>query len=609
MQKQMKYTKNCAKIEDMKLLGVKYMIFLINQYFNKLNNQALLIIVSVVAVLFIGLTVVLLYFNSKKKKCRKVLEIIRARIQALKQNDVIKNYSTYDSLKNDQKLGLLVVRWKKSIESLVREIDAQYAMIDVLEDAINRNKFTYFYSLAESIDKDLKEFEAKAYELNDEIGEYINKASDNRRYINKYFDMFNELVVKIHAEKTVFQETVHEIETYVAKIKDEFASCQSLIKASKFDEADETASVVFNHIKMLHRFIDEVPDYLKTTDEVLVIQYKELESIVKHFSDDELDLIDVGIKDKLLETKNKLQGLKANIKLETLDQVKEDVEALEVFLETSIKRLTKEFDCKKYIIQNISYQQDYLAKLEKTAKNFISIFKVVEGSYNIAESDISSIEHFINHIDEIKESIFDIETAYHQKQTSFATLKQQLEATHQELISISKHLDQQIEIIDEIYHDEKEAREKIALLTDKINGTKKYIKYANLSHQANQLKQIKQLNLELSQLYVFLSDFPIDIVKLNQKLELMTNKVEQITKDINNTIYKTLLTEYALLYANRFYTDKQMINEIKAAETLFYHNQYKEAYEKIMLLFDKIDPTIKNTVLENYQDKFAEIFK
>jgi septation ring formation regulator len=587
---------------------VKFEVIVMTFLMNRISGNSLHIylIIGAAALLLIGGLVILLIFNSKKKRCRDLLDVLRTKIHNLKETEAILNYSTYDNLKNDEKLGMLVMRWKKSIEILVREVDAQYSMLDVLDDSIISNKFKNFYTLYQQVDKDVKGLENRANELNDEIAEYINKASDNRKYISKYQEMYHELKEQYQQNKKRYEGSQASLLKLMEAIEEAFTECQTLIKNSQFEEADATASYIFDQIKHYDHLLEVLPKYDERLIEEIKPKYQKLSELKYQFNETELQMIDTKFIQSFQANTELINQIENDIKNLTIEETVNHLEKCEEFLDHYSERLSTELNSKNYIIHNMNYQKEYLTKIENTAKNFISVFRMVSSSYT--EKDLKNIEEIILEVDQIKGKLQEYEDLFDEKQTSFEILKKKLEETYQGLTKISKYLDENIRVIDEIYSDEKIAREKIALMTEKINGTKKFITYANLGTKEEDLKVIKHLNQKLTEIYVLLSDFPIDIVKLNELIDAMINKVEKMTKDINNQLYKALLTEYAILYANRYFKENDYRNDILSAENHFYNQNMGKAYDKIMSLFERIDPNIKRVVLEKYQTKFNALF-
>ena len=574
---------------------------------NGANSTLIIIIVSVIGFLVI-LVLVLFLISLKKKKFRKQLELLRLRVQDLKQHEVIKNYASYDNLKSDQKLGIFVLRWKKEIENLIREVDAQYSMIDVLEDAINQSNYQYFLNLKNNFEKDIQELEEKANQFKDEIIEYIDMASDNRKYINKYFDMLQELKKEYLNNIELFKDNKVNIERFFVTLEAKFSECNELIKKSQFNEADNIASNIFKDIKLIENYILNAPDYLIKINDLIIPKFYQLSQIAEKFTNEELANMKIDFKKQFDNYTFQIKEITNEINSFNFNDYDGELNEIDYYLNNTIARFDKENKNRELISDSLLTQKNNLNKIENSAKNFIAIFKIVEGSYNITNKDISAIEALLTNVSEINAKIDLLEDEYNNNTKSYHQFIEQIELIKQEISKLSKVLDDNLVIIDEIYQDEKLAREQITIMTEKINGTKKYLKYANLDDQNQYLQVLKQLNQELSQLYVLLGSFPIDIVKLNDEVKIFVSRVEKTTQDINRVVYKTLFAEFVLMYANRYFSRPEYQNELILAEEFFFKKQFTKAYEKAMEVLEKINSNHKKIVLDKYQEKFNEIF-
>lgn len=574
---------------------------------NGANSTLIIIIVSVIGFLVI-LVLVLFLISLKKKKFRKQLQLLRLRVQDLKQHEVIKNYASYDNLKSDQKLGIFVLRWKKEIENLIREVDAQYSMIDVLEDAINQSNYQYFLNLKNNFEKDIQELEEKANQFKDEIIEYIDMASDNRKYINKYFDMLQELKKEYLNNIELFKDNKVNIERFFVTLEAKFSECNELIKKSQFNEADNIASNIFKDIKLIENYILNAPDYLIKINDLIIPKFYQLSQIAEKFTNEELANMKIDFKKQFDNYTFQIKEITNEINSFNFNDYDGELNEIDYYLNNTIARFDKENKNRELISDSLLTQKNNLNKIENSAKNFIAIFKIVEGSYNITNKDISAIEALLTNVSEINAKIDLLEDEYNNNTKSYHQFIEQIELIKQEISKLSKVLDDNLVIIDEIYQDEKLAREQITIMTEKINGTKKYLKYANLDDQNQYLQVLKQLNQELSQLYVLLGSFPIDIVKLNDEVKIFVSRVEKTTQDINRVVYKTLFAEFVLMYANRYFSRPEYQNELILAEEFFFKKQFTKAYEKAMEVLEKINSNHKKIVLDKYQEKFNEIF-
>lgn len=572
------------------------------------NNSNLVIIIASILILLIIVVFILFIFKAKKKKYRRSLDSLRLKIQNLKQHEVIKNYSSYDNLKNDQKLGILILRWKKEIEKLVREIDAQYSMLDVLEDAIDQNNYQYFISLKESFYKDIKDLEQKADKFKNEVVEYIDMASDNRKYVSKYYDMVNELKEQFNKNIHLYETNQDQVEAYFTSIENKFIKCQHYIDKSAFVDADNIASNIFKDIKVLENYIENSPKILEKISANLLPKFSKIKKMSANFTEKEMNLMNIKFDEDYQIYYGKLKNIICEINSFSINDFESDLTEIDEFLVKLCDKLEYGSDNKNYILNQIHLQKDNIKKIENTGKNFVSIFKVVNGSYNITESEINLIEQMIINTEEIHIRLSSLIRQFDTLELTYEEIKQQLGQISSEISKITKELDKNLIIIDDIYKDEKNAREEITIMTEKINGTKKYIKFANLDEQDKYLKIIRSLSLELNSLYLLIGSFPIDIIKLNESLKILVNKVEKTTRDINSKVYKMLLAEFVLIYANRYFYNSEYQKNLIIAEDLFYNHNYSKAYDKAMSVLESISPLNKQIILNKYQEKFSEIF-
>ncbi|HEY8436589.1 MAG TPA: septation ring formation regulator EzrA [Haloplasmataceae bacterium] len=580
----------------------------ISQLIAQLNNEQIIIGLVVAGIALLLIIVLSLSFSSthKKKKCYKVLDQLRERIIQLKGRDIIHNYTAYDHLRNDKKLGMLIVRWKKSIESLVQEIDAQFSLIDVLEDAIESRKYKNFYSLADQVATDVEALERRADELDDEISEYVHQANDNRKYIHKYQQMYKELVSQFRENQSTYRRVVRAFEKMMSEIEAQFNMCEKLINESRFEEADQTAAKIFDAIKTFDFYLEEVPKIQTLIESTLIPKFEEFLSYYNQFTHDELQLVDESLVDEVAKYQALMDKIERDFVNLHLDTIREDIDKLESFLNHNISRLNHEHANKTFIDDQIKFQKEYLEKLENNAKNFISLMNVIHIPYD--EKDREQIENMLPTLKRLKAELEEAERSYLNHDISFTILKEQLEANRRELETLSRFLDDKVKVVDHVYRDEKKARDALKALTEKINGTKKFIKIARLQSFEKDLQTITDLNSELTNIYLLLSEFPIDIVRVNEDIERMTHKVEETTKTINSKIYKALLAEFALVYGNRYYHDKRYRHALEQAQNAFMNEAYDEAKELVFGVFDQMDEKIKREVLDRFQQQFQTLF-
>ena len=423
-------------IEDNKVIK---MLKQIEDFIKDGNNLTILIIIVSIIGIIILLLLILLLLGLKKKKYRKQLNLIRIKIENLRQHDVIKNYNAYDNLKNDQKLGMLVLKWKKEIENFIREVDAHYSMLDVLEDVISQGNYQYFITLKASMEKDVQELEEKANNYQEEIIEYVDMASDNRKYIDKYQEMLIDIKQEYIIKSNIFKDNKEKVEKYFNEIDKKFTLCYRYIESSNFSDADNIASEIFKDIKIMENYIRKAPELIKKINEDLKPKIDQLNKLIEKFADEELQALNIDCNKQVNHYLTELNNILSAINDFTLTDFTTQLQEIEYYIQNTISRLEKESINKDYINDNFQNQKNELLKIEKTAKNFIAIFKIVTGSYNITNKEIEDMEALLSNIELIKGNLQRLENYLALNQLTFNEAIGEIEKISNEIMMISKN--------------------------------------------------------------------------------------------------------------------------------------------------------------------------
>ncbi|ERJ13635.1 septation ring formation regulator EzrA [Haloplasma contractile] len=585
----------------------------LNSIFGNTNNLAYFII-GIGFLIFIGFIILLIVRNGKRKKFRNKLDELKGRVAKLRNHDLFEDVNKYEKLRSDKKVGLLVLKWKKSLEELIKEIDAQNSMLDVLEDALYTRNYDYFETLYYDILKDVEQLNDKIIGFTDELKEYIDTAIDSRKYVDKYFENFNTCKKEFLENKSNYNGSCDHIHQFLEQTDEKFMVCRQFIEDVEYEEADELAIEISRDIKFLEIIIDSLPKYYKTINEQIIPEFENLESITSNYDDEEFALLGENFKEQFNAYRKKIISIKSNIDQLEIREIDYELEDLISFIETVNNKFREEMKIKNGIGETLKVQIEDIEKLHDKAKHYSAIFNIVKGAYNITDNDIAEINEINNDTTHIQDKIMNINEAFNAKTKSYNDINDLLEESELDLEKISSKLDSKLVIINEIFDDEKKAEEKIKKLKEKIDGTKKYVNHANLLNRDEHLTKISDLNKEITTLFKLLSRFPIDIIKLNKLLEKTSAKLENTTKEINSITYKAMLSEYAYIYANRYFNNNESDEHNKyktdliQVENAFNNGDYQKAFDRIMSLLSKVNPEMKKEIIEKFQNKFSEMF-
>ena len=113
--------------------------------------------------------------------------------------------------------------------------------------------------------------------------------------------------------------------------------------------------------------------------------------------------------------------------------------------------------------------------------------------------------------------------------------------------------------------------------------------YVELREAADAIKEIqKELNKK-----------PLDVDTLNIRVDTARDLVFKLHNTTSDMIRLALLSEYAIVYGNRYRSSKPSINEdLIKAEKLFFDGEYKKSLDLSISTLDTVEPGIHKKILD-----------
>ena len=113
--------------------------------------------------------------------------------------------------------------------------------------------------------------------------------------------------------------------------------------------------------------------------------------------------------------------------------------------------------------------------------------------------------------------------------------------------------------------------------------------YVELTEAADAIKEIQKE----------LSKKPLDVDTLNVRVDTARDLVFKLHNTTSQMIRLALLSEYAIVYGNRYRSSKQVINDgLVKAEKLFFLGNYKQSLDLSISTLDMVEPGIHKKILD-----------
>ena len=115
----------------------------------------------------------------------------------------------------------------------------------------------------------------------------------------------------------------------------------------------------------------------------------------------------------------------------------------------------------------------------------------------------------------------------------------------------------------------------------------------------NYYVELKEASDGIKEIQKELSKKPIDVDTLNVRVDTARDLVFKLSNTTNEMIRMALLSEYAIVYGNRYRSSKSQINEgLIKAESLFFQGEYKKSLDLSINTLDMVEPGIHKKILD-----------
>ena len=113
--------------------------------------------------------------------------------------------------------------------------------------------------------------------------------------------------------------------------------------------------------------------------------------------------------------------------------------------------------------------------------------------------------------------------------------------------------------------------------------------YVELQEAADAIKEIQKE----------LTNKPIDVDTLNVRVDTARDLVFKLHNTTGQMVKLALLSEYAIVYGNRYRSSKPSINDgLIKAEKLFFKGDYKKSLDLSISTLDSVEPGIHKKILD-----------
>ena len=249
---------------------------------------------------------------------------------------------------------------------------------------------------------------------------------------------------------------------------------------------------------------------------------------------------------------------------------------------------------------------DFSKRLDKVNKLVNDVYEQlddIKSMYDLQEEDLDTI-HDVNKIlvvinDDFKKMLQKEEA----KSCPFSLLSDEVESLSNRLIDMESDFDKALKSLGNMYDDEVRAREQLEEIQVFLKSCKDKMRSYKLPVISDgYFVQLSEANEAILEVTKELDRKPIVIKTLNTRVDTARDLVLKLYNTTNEMIKNARLAELAIIYANRFRSSYNDIDQcLIDSEKLFYKVNYKESLDLTLKAMTSIDDNMYGKLVVLYE--------
>ena len=494
--------------------------------------------------------------------------------------------------------------WKKEIDELKKTIDS--SINDMILDAdFSLEQKDYKDYIKKKINVEIKLYEAKEKKerVFEEIKEITLSEERNRVTITDLKTEFREIVRNFELNKSSFMSIDKVVDLQIETIEKRFQDFEYDMEKQDYVSANKLIKIIDTLIKHLGTIVDEIPPALLMAETIIPKRLDEMKNEYDHMNKSGYQLDYLNIEYNIDEINKKISDIMSRIRVLNLEDVLFELRTILEYTDSVYTDFEREKIARKSYEDSITIFKSKVKKINEIMNKLYG--KVVDAKYNykLSEEQLTSLDDLSEELIRLDEDFNKLYDATKTSSFPYSRLNKELELLILKLSKVEEKLQSYIDSIGNMQEDEKRAREQLEDMKQLLESSKTKIREYKLPYVPDsyfvELKEaieaIREVNKELERK-------PINIEVLNTRVDTARDLIFKIYNNSNEIIKSAMLAENAIVYGNRYRTQKTYIDEgLNKAESLFNKGEYRKSLELTLNTIEVVEPGIYKKMLNKYE--------
>lgn len=556
----------------------------------------------VVVLLMIIVVLIITLKTKKKKKILKEIDNLEKEKNLLINVPVLNELSKVEALvKSNKKLEDRYNGWKLKFEVIENEtIPYINDMLIELDFAVDKSKAKEIYEKISEIEIKLYEIKVKIKNIMSEIKEITSSEERNRASVIKLKARYRKLKKKFTETKADYEETAKTIELQFETIEKRFEEFEYVMEKKDYEEVIYVVKGLTEMIDHMTIVIDEIPEIMLMGKSLIPKRTEDVSSEYIKLTREGYQLDYLNVEYNIVETEKKVSSIFDRVRVLNLEDVTFELKTILEYFDS----LFNDFETEKLTRK---YYTEGLANFNKKRKHVDKLLNAVQSGlpemrkhYNLTDDTLDSVKLLNTEFDGIVKDYEKLETLDRNHTFPFSKLNAELEIIMLKLTKLSEKLNAILQKVGNLKDDEERARGQLEDIKLLLKQSKYQIRKNRLPIiPDNYYVELREASDAIKEIQVELSKKPLDVDTLNVRVDTARDLVFKLHNTTAEMVKTALLSEYAIVYGNRYRSSKPVINEgLIKAENLFFKGEYKKSLELSISTLDVVEPGIHKKILD-----------
>ncbi|MCI5732442.1 MAG: septation ring formation regulator EzrA [Tenericutes bacterium] len=539
--------------------------------------------------------------SKKKKRMYKALDELEKEKNLLINVPVLSELSKVEALIKNNKLEEKYNAWKLKFDIIEKEtIPYINDMLIEADFLVEKSSSKEVYKKIAEIEIKLAEIKTKVKKIMSEIKEITLSEEKNRATVIKLKSQYRNLKSKFESAKSDYEETTKTIELQFETIEKRFEEFEIVMEKKDYDEVIYVVKGLTEMLDHMSIVINEMPEIMLMGKSLIPKRTEDVSSEYIKLTREGYQLDYLNVEYNIVETEKKVSSIFDRVRVLNLEDVSFELKTILDYYDS----LFNDFETEKL---SRKYYEDGLKSFKKTIKHVYKVLTAfdeklpeMKENYNITDDTFTSLELFKKELASIKKDYQKLMQLDNNHTFAFSKLNQELEIIALKLSKLHEKVNSLLQKVGNLHEDEQRARSQLEDIKLLLKQSKYQIRKNRLPIIPNNYYvELKEASDAIYEIQKELNKKPIDVDTLNIRVNTARDLAFKLHNTTATMVKHALLSEYAIVYGNRYRSSKPMIDEgLQKAENLFFEGEYKMSLDLSISTLDIVEPGIHKKILD-----------